>query len=49
MANFSRQRRPQLPTQETPNTSDEEKLEKDNDHDPENITWKERIKQYVAL
>jgi hypothetical protein len=45
MVNFSRQRRPQLPTEESPNGSDEERLEKDNPHDPERVTWKKRIKQ----
>jgi hypothetical protein len=45
MVNFSRQRRPQLPTEESPQNSDEERLEKDNPHDPENVTWRQRIKQ----
>lgn len=49
MVNFSRQRRPQLPTEENPSTSDDERLEKDNPHDPEKVTWRQRIKQWVSL
>jgi hypothetical protein len=45
MVNFSRQRRPQLPTEESPQNSEDERLEKDNPHNPENVTWRQRIKQ----
>jgi hypothetical protein len=45
MVNFTRQRRPQLPAEESLQNSDEERLEKDNPHDPENVTWRQRIKQ----
>jgi hypothetical protein len=45
MVNFSRQRRAHLPTEESPDGSDIERLEKDNPHDPEKVSFRQRIKQ----
>lgn len=48
MDHFTRKRRSPLPTHESPDASDSDKLEKDNPHDDEKVTLKQRIKQYVA-
>jgi hypothetical protein len=45
MLNSSRQRRPQLPTAENPNGSDEVPREKDNPHDLRGVTLNQRIQQ----
>lgn len=47
MAPFTRQRRSPLPSTENHEGDDSDRLEKDNLHDPEKVTWKLRIKQYV--
>ena len=50
MDRFTRKRRSPLPTTESPNGSgsDSDRMEKDNPHDPEQVTLKQRIKQYVV-
>ncbi|KAM0715739.1 hypothetical protein Q7P37_008253 [Cladosporium fusiforme] len=47
MVDFTRKRRSQLPTEESHNGSDEERLEKDNPHDPEKVTFKQRVKHFT--
>jgi hypothetical protein len=49
MDRFTRKRRSPLPTTESPEGSDSDRMEKDNPHDPEQVTLKQRIKQYVAI
>jgi hypothetical protein len=38
-----------LPTTENQDGSDSDRMEKDNPHDPEKVTLKQRIKQYVEV
>jgi hypothetical protein len=48
MDRFTRKRRSPLPTTENQDGSDSDRMEKDNPHDPEKVTLKQRIKQYVG-
>ena len=49
MDRFTRKRRSPLPTTENQDGSDSDRMEKDNPHDPEQVTLKQRIKQYVGF